>query len=738
MKHIINVSVAFFSLLALAVSCVDDSIDGFAVEKPESIAGLEYLDAYQPLKTYVDYTASPFFKLGAGVTVSEYLEKGHVYRFINSNFDIMTAGNAMKYSSVVGDEGKMNFSQVTSFVEAAKGAGMKIYGHTLLWHAQQNNVYLNSIIADQEIVSNPDDANNSLHVTTPKANANVWDWQLNYLLPTPLTSGVAYTLKMRVKASTPFTMAFWRTNGSSTNYGPDMAVGESWSDVSVTFTPTFAATKLQFCFGTFGGDLFFDDLVLTESGSETNLVANGNFDDDVLTGWEKPSWHGYSFLVESVAAGPSKWWTNQVTNSNCESDDVSSFFATEVRVGPNAATFGPAGSGADGVGRCIIVKSGDAPINPWDTQFFVNVPRVFKEGDVYRFSMKVKANKAATIESQAHSKPGGYLHYAMVGSPAVTTEWKVYENSGIISASQAGMSTIAFNLAVLGQANTYYFDDIVWELEESGNKRPLTAEEKADTLSWAMDKWISGMMTATNGYVTEWDVVNEALAGSDQDGDGYYDLQSVKNVSADDAENNFYWQDYLGDDFVRVAVKSARTHGPADMKLFINDYNLESDWDDNKKLKSLIHWIERWESDGVTVVDGIGTQMHISYHLNPETQASKEAHVVKMFELMAATGKLVKVTELDMGLVDENGKTVMATAVTSEQYKAMSNYYKFIVQKYFEIIPAAQRYGITHWCPTDSPVSSSWRGGEPVGLWTEKTYRRKHTYAGFADGLEGK
>jgi endo-1,4-beta-xylanase len=75
--------------------------------------------------------------------------------------------------------------------------------------------------------------------------------------------------------------------------------------------------------------------------------------------------------------------------------------------------------------------------------------------------------------------------------------------------------------------------------------------------------------------------------------------------------------------------------------------------------------------------------------------------------------------------------------VTSEQHKAMSDHYKFIVEKYFEIIPAAQRYGITHWCPTDSPQSSSWRGGQPVGLWTDGTFRRKHTFGGFADGLSG-
>ena len=66
----------------------------------------------------------------------------------------------------------------------------------------------------------------------------------------------------------------------------------------------------------------------------------------------------------------------------------------------------------------------------------------------------------------------------------------------------------------------------------------------------------------------------------------------------------------------------------------------------------------------------------------------------------------------------------------------MAEFYQFIIEKYFEIIPAAQRYGITQWCATDSPADSGWRGGEPVGLW-DINYNRKPTYAGFANGLAG-
>ena len=269
---------------------------------------------------------------------------------------------------------------------------------------------------------------------------------------------------------------------------------------------------------------------------------------------------------------------------------------------------------------------------------------------------------------------------------------------------------------------------------EKLNSIPLTDEEKKDTLTWAMERWISGMMEACDGKVKAWDVVNEAISGGNPDAEGVYALQH----GTPDNKDDFFWQDYLGDlDYVRTAVALARLYGPEDIKLFINDYNLESDWDQNGKLKSLIAWIKRWEADGITKIDGIGTQMHISCYANPQTQESKKAAIVNMFKLMAASGKLVRVSELDMGYVDANGNPVKTGDMTEEQHKQMAEHYKFVVKAYLENIPANQQWGICQWCATDAPGDSGWRKGEPVGLW-DKDYYRKHTYAGFADGLAGK
>ena len=144
--------ILFLAAAATALaSCAMDELKDYEVEKPQSIAQYEYLNDYDVLKNYVDRTASPDFKLGAALAASDFMAGGQVYALAVSNFDEMTAGNDMKYASVVADDGSMSFDNVRNFVNAAADAGMTVYGHTLAWHSQQNNKYLNSLIADKEI-----------------------------------------------------------------------------------------------------------------------------------------------------------------------------------------------------------------------------------------------------------------------------------------------------------------------------------------------------------------------------------------------------------------------------------------------------------------------------------------------------------------------------------------------------------------------------------------------------------
>jgi len=561
-KHIL----AAITLILLG-SCADNSLLDFQVTEPESIAQLKYLNDYDVLKSYVDRTTNPNFKLGAGVSVSDYNSKGVVYRLANSNFDEITAGYEMKHMAVVQADGSLALDNVTNFLAIAKAAGTSVFGHTLCWHANQNATYLNKIIAPTVIV-----------------------------------------------ASAP------------ARYDP----------------------------------LWAQDF-------ETDAASN------------------YSYNANAVRG------------------------------------FTAVGGGKDGIGRAITITNSAVRTNDWDSQIFFTFPKAVKAGDKLRLTMDIKSDVNASYPTQAHTAPGAYKFWDFFGSPNSTPQWQTYVREIIVSKDQDGCNTIAFNLGKT--ATTYYFDNAkveIWNPTPGTTTVVKTDAEKTAIIDNALETWISGMLGATKDYVKAWDVVNEPMS------DWPDQTQLKTGVGKTLASDEFYWQDYLGKDYAVKAIGYARKYGNASDKLFINDYGLEGA--DQKKCLGLIEYIKYVESKGAKV-DGIGTQMHVT--LGSTTIAGIRA----MLTNLAATGKLIKISELDMGIMPAGSTTSLKTAdVTNDQLKQMSDFYKQIVSAYFELIPAAQRYGITQWALTDSPTGSSWRGGEPIGLWT-LDYSRKHAYAGFADGL---
>ena len=746
----INFGLGLVALLALS-SCADDKFSEYRTDMTKNLKEYQYLNNYEPLKKYVeDMKASgkcnPDFKLGIALEAAEFNKQGLVYCLAGSNFNEMTAGNAMKYASCVKNDGTFDFNTVKDFVTNAKDAGLTIYGHTLAWHSQQNKKYLSKLIADKEIQVDPSqkeektdyqldcstlkkydwsgspesvktewNKDGAVVITNPEPIADWWTLQYWLVNGISLNPGTTYKITILCKAEgegkSPahirFKIGNWDDSFELPN-GFEIPVGGNYKEVSFEVTPKIGSNGLFFQHGDFAGKIYWKSIKITHS--------------------EAPS---IEIFTDCLSNGEMK-----------TGDDMSNFVVREVGKGDVAGT--PIAGGPDGK-NCVVVHANANAANEWDTQFFIYTPnKTWSAGDKYKITFYYKASENIDAVTQCHSKPGDYLHYECLSpNPSFTTKWQKYESTGKIPEQGDGMKAIAFNLNTgkKDHAIDYYFADIHWGTVEKGNKEPLTPDEKKDILTTAMQKWIDGMMEATDGYVTSWDVVNEALSGDDKDGDDKYDLQHAATASADDKKNCFYWQDYLGDiDYVRTVVAAARksfaAHNgdPDKLKLFINDYNLESDWDKNAKLESLKKWIEDWEADGVTKIDGIASQMHITCYADPNTQKSKKDHIVKMLELMAESGKLCKISELDMGYEDAKGNKLTYDQMTEEQHKEMRDLYTFVLQKYFEIIPIDQQYGITQWCATDSPKDSGWRPGEPTGLW-DLNYLRKHTYAGFAVGL---
>ena len=94
----------YLLLLTAGLSVPTMAQENYELGKPNN-EDYRYLDEYQALKEYIDYSKYPNFKLGAGTTVDTYISNSTYKNMINNNFTETVAGNAMKMAScVVRDE----------------------------------------------------------------------------------------------------------------------------------------------------------------------------------------------------------------------------------------------------------------------------------------------------------------------------------------------------------------------------------------------------------------------------------------------------------------------------------------------------------------------------------------------------------------------------------------------------------------------------------------------------------
>lgn len=562
------------SVLGISMSCAENNLMDFTVEKPEEIAIYEYLNEYTTLRSYVDNNNSSTFQVGAVVNSSDFIKEETLYGLVGSNFNELVPLNGMWHSDCVLDDGAMNFQLMKNLFASAQKVNMKVFGHAVCGHENQNNTYLNSLLADKPLLEEQETQTRSIGM------------KKEYLVKTDFEDGL-------------------------------VVEGGNWSA---------------------WGDA---------------IKNHGNY-------WKVVDGEGYN-------------------NSK---------------------------------GYKIIVGSGYAATKGQTVvQFSPEIPAV--ENTTYYLNLKVKASRNCTISSEFRKNGSSSAIGKFQPDIEVSTEWKEVT----VSCPSVSGNIYRFYLNVGEVDGTIWFDDISVYYEVAGGI-PQTPEEKRDTLIWAMDKWVNGLMEVSGEIVVNWNTIDKPLSVVDTDGDGYYDLQS----SANGNESNFYWADYLGTDYPRIVIDLVRKYGGENLKLYVNETDLASDVN---KLKSLIYWIEQWENDGMTVIDGISTTMHLSFMVDESAQKKQEEVIRDALKELASTGKLIRISAIDMNIVDASGVEIPSSARTFEQEKQMSDFYTFIVSTYAEQVPASQRGGIAQ----EGIIN------DEKGLWTED-YLRKPVYAGFAEGLQ--
>ena len=251
----------------------------------------------------------------------------------------------------------------------------------------------------------------------------------------PTESNGNYTVKAMVKASEPVTFNVnmgWGW-GEGQQMGTSVAIGTEWQEVEWKYEAI--------------------------GGTSCNLVAQPGTSAATI------EWKYVKVYYTGQAVEPE--WTDIIVNGDMEGESAECFYVTEQGIGGPFIAPITEGIGKDG-SKAVKVESYYDPAQDWDSQFFIRLPYQVPAGTKFKVSFDYKADKAGDFDTQSHTEPGGYIHWACIGSGSFTDSWKTFEAEGIVSAdmSKEGQlfQTIAFNLAKNKVATQFIFDNVKFEV----------------------------------------------------------------------------------------------------------------------------------------------------------------------------------------------------------------------------------------------------------------------------------
>ena len=267
------------------------------------------------------------------------------------------------------------------------------------------------------------------------------------------------------------------------------------------------------------------------------------------------------------------------------------------------------------------------------------------------------------------------------------------------------------------------------------NHRDQTAQEVSDTIHYALNTWCNALMRNNAGCIKTFNLIDEPIDAKNEMESGVYDLKHATKDAEGKAEQIF-WQDVFGsEDYAPTVATAARSAyqryegDPNELKFFISETGLE----EQKKLQSLMYWINIWDNKGAKI-DGIDAKLSLSYS---EDATKQQANVTKLDDLLtnlAATGKVIRLSNFDIKYLDADGNAVALKDFTDERRQKLADYYAYVIKSYMAKIPNDKQAGI---CKGNMSDTAS----DPVGLWSidteSKDWVRTATYEAFCKALAG-
>lgn len=282
-------------------------------------------------------------------------------------------------------------------------------------------------------------------------------------------------------------------------------------------------------------------------------------------------------------------------------------------------------------------------------------------------------------------------------------------------------------LMLEGNLNSIVYIKNVTVTHTPDNHRAQTAEEKSDTIKYALNAWCDGLMKINDGRITSFDLIDEAIDSKTVLENGMYDLKHSTDA--------IYWQDILGSDNYAPVVSNEASAAfekyngdPTKLKFFISESGLE----EQLKFESLKYWINKWDGNGAKI-DGINAKVSLTYSEDETTQAANKESIDKLLTNLASTGKLIRLSNFDIKYQTADGSNVTAKDITDAQRQKLADYYGYVIKSYMSKIPNDKQAGICKGNLVDT--------SDPVGLWSQdsksKDWVRTATYKAFCDALSG-